>query len=144
MIPRKIPRVALDPRKQSFEQWQPKVTIAYEAARDLNLFANWGIGFKSGGFNPAGTTAIVNGFFNSTFNAGVAVRDDFKKETSSAFEVGAKGRLFDRRLSWDISGYYTEDKNAQVFEFFVGPFGVLRVVENIDKVHILGVEGSLN
>lgn len=134
----------LDPRQQSFEQWQPKITIAYQAAPDLNLFANWGIGFKSGGFNPAGTTAIVNGFFNSTFNAGVLVRDDFAKETSSAYEVGAKGRLFDRRLSWEASVYYTEVTDAQVFEFFVGPFGQLRVVENIDRVEILGIEGSLN
>src|SRR3546814_11364307 len=30
----------------------------------------------------------------------------------------------------------------QFFEFFVGPFGLLRVVSNIDKVELYGAEGS--
>lgn len=138
------PSGALPKRAQSFEQFQPKVTLAYKLSPDVSVFGNWGIGFKSGGFNPAGTVAIVDGFFNTTFNAGVTVRDDFRKETSSAFELGIKGRAFDNALSFELSGYYTDVTDAQVFEFFVGPFGVLRVVENIDKVRIKGIEGSAN
>lgn len=138
------PSGRLDPRSATYTQLQPKINIAYKVSPVFSVFANWGIGFKSGGFNPAGTTAIVNGYFNATVNAGVAVQDSFKKETSSAFEVGLKGKTANNVLNYELSAYYTDSKNAQVFEFFVGSFGVLRVVENIDKVRIFGLEGSLN
>ncbi len=32
----------------------------------------------------------------------------------------------------------------QFFEFFVGAFGLLRIVNNIDDVDIYGVEGAFN
>jgi iron complex outermembrane recepter protein len=74
----------------------------------------------------------------------VNVADDFRKEVSSAFEVGIKGRAFDRRLNFDLAAYYTDVDDSQQFQFFVGPFGVLRVIENIDSVRIQGIEGSVD
>ena len=59
---------------------------------------------------------------------------------SSAYEIGAKGRLFDGRLTLDGTVYNTTVKDMQFFEFFVGPFGLLRVVSNIDRVKIQGAE----
>jgi iron complex outermembrane receptor protein len=46
-------------------------------------------------------------------------------------------------LTYEFAGYYTEVEDMQFFEFFVGTFGLLRVVNNIDEVEIMGVEGSL-
>src|SRR3546814_302103 len=54
------------------------------------------------------------------------------------------GQAFDRKVNFSLAGYYSNVKNLQAFEFFVGTFGSLRVVENIDKVRIYGVEGDLN
>ena len=68
--------------------------------------------------------------------------DIFEKEVDSAYEVGIKGRLFDS-LSYELVGYYTDVTDMQFFEFFVGEFGLLRSVSNIDKVRILGAETSL-
>ncbi|MEH6792437.1 TonB-dependent receptor [Parasphingorhabdus sp.] len=141
------PSGVLAPRSKTFKQLQPKLSLTYKANDDTTLFANWGIGFKAGGFNNAGTEAIVNGYFNAPvsaggINAGLTVDDIFEKEVDSAYEVGIKGRLFDS-LSYELVGYYTDVTDMQFFEFFVGEFGLLRSVSNIDKVRILGAETSL-
>lgn len=142
------PSGVLAPRSQTFKQLQPKVSLTYKASPETTLFANWGIGFKAGGFNNAGTAAIVNGYFNAPvsaggINAGLTVGDVFKKEVDSAYEAGIKGRAFGK-LRYELVGYYTNVKDMQFFEFFVGEFGLLRSVSNIDKVRIYGAEASLN
>ena len=137
------PSGVLLPRKATFKQFEPKISISYAATDNISVFANWGVGFKTGGFNNAGSAAIVDGFFNKAIGAGLSVFDDYKKETSSAFEVGVKGSVMPG-VNFELAGYYTDVKNSQFFEFFVGPFGLLRVVSNIDKVRFKGVEGSFN
>ena len=136
-------------KSKTFRQFEPKVTISYEPAPNTNLYANWGIGFKSGGFNNQGSAAVVAANFNDgvtpgTIDADVTIRDQFKKERSSAFEAGIKGSLFGNRLTYDLAGYYTRINNMQFFEFFVGSFGLLRVVSNIDKVEVKGAELNLS
>ena len=51
-----------------------------------------------------------------------------------------KGEIANGRVTFDLAGYYTEIDDMQFFEFFVGPFGLLRVVSNIDEVEVYGVE----
>jgi iron complex outermembrane receptor protein len=47
-------------------------------------------------------------------------------------------------VSYDLAGFYTKVTDMQFFEFFVGSFGLLRVVDNIDKVDLKGAELNLN
>ncbi len=68
------------------------------------------------------------------------IEDEFDKETSDAIELGWKSRLADGRISFDGAAYYTSVDDLQIFEFLVGPFGLLRVVSNIDEVEITGLE----
>ncbi len=130
----------------SFKQLEPKLSFSFTPNPHTNIYANWGIGFKSGGFNNQGSSATVNQFFNNstgafgTINAGVFINDRYRKERSSAFEAGIKGSLLDNRVTFDLAGYYTRITDMQFFEFFVGSFGLLRVVSNIDKVDVKGVE----
>lgn len=42
-------------RNRSFSQWQPKITLGYEHSDNINWYASYGIGFRSGGFNSIGT-----------------------------------------------------------------------------------------
>lgn len=137
----------LVPQHKTFRQFEPKITLAWHPTDQLNVYANWGIGFKSGGFNNQGSAALINANFNNgvtpgTINAGVNISDQYRKEKSSSFEAGIKGSLFDDRLTFDLAGYYTRVTDMQFFEFFVGSFGLLRVVSNIDRVDIKG--GELN
>jgi len=134
----------LTPQSATFKQLQPKISLSYEPSSDLTVYANWGIGFKSGGFNNQGSSALVDANFNQFFGAGVTIEDRYRKEKSSAFEAGMKGNLFDGALTFDLAGYYTRIDDMQFFEFFVGPFGLLRVVSNIDKVDVFGAELNLS
>ncbi|XHS00078.1 TonB-dependent receptor [Sphingomonas sp. DBB INV C78] len=133
----------IEPQSKTFEQFEPKITFRWEVAPDTNLFANWGIGFKSGGFNNQGSAAIVDQNFNvPPINAGVDIDDQFRKEKSSAFEGGIKGSF--GPVNYSLAGYYTRVTDMQFFEFFVGGFGLLRVVSNIDKVDLKGAELDVN
>lgn len=140
-------------KEATFSEFEPKISLTYDASDDITLFASWGVGFKAGGFNNSGSAATVggginyfiNGLFGTSYadNMGVPlplIADDYKKETSSAFEAGFKGSILDGRIQLNAAGYYTKVTDMQFFEFFVGTFGLLRVVSNIDQVDIKGVE----
>jgi len=137
-------------KSETFSQIQPKVTLTWEPSEDWTWFANWGIGFKSGGFNNSGSAATVDTYINSITGAGepggrsVIIRDVFDKEKSSAAEAGFKARLMGNRLSFEGAIYHTSVDDMQFFEFLVGAFGLLRVVSNIDKVELDGLELAAN
>lgn len=135
---------AIPDQKETFKELQPKLSLRYGLTDDLNIYANWGIGFKSGGFNNQGAAAIVDQNFNQFLGTNVLINDVYRKETSSAFEAGIKGSAANGAITFDLAGYYTTVDDMQFFEFFVGSFGLLRVVSNIDKVDIYGVEFNAN
>ena len=140
-------------RKQTFEEVQPKISVRWNANENWTFFGSWGVGFKSGGFNNQGSEATIDLFFNTPLldPAGVAgglgaqltISDSFKKETSNAFEVGFKSNWADGRVNFEGAVYHTLVDDMQIFNFFVGPFGLLRVVSNIDEVSITGFEAAL-
>ncbi|RDV06113.1 TonB-dependent receptor [Sphingorhabdus pulchriflava] len=146
-----LPTTGTIPDKNAtFKQIQPKISLSWKpGGGDTNIYANWGIGFKSGGFNNQGASATINQFFNNTtgafgtIDADVFINDDYRKEKSSSFEAGVKGSLLDGRVTYDVAGYYTRITDMQFFEFFVGSFGLLRVVSNVDRVDVKGAELNL-
>lgn len=140
-------------QEATFKQLQPKASLTWDVLDNTTLFGSWGVGFKAGGFNNSGSGATVNIFNNNLittvsgtdFAAQIGsslpiITDDYDKETSSAFEAGFKTSIFDGRLKLSGAGYYTDVTDMQFFEFFVGGFGLLRVVSNIDEVNIRGIE----
>ena len=141
-------------KERTFSEFEPKISLTYDVSDDVTLFSSWSVGFKAGGFNNSGSAATVNIFVNGLIEGGLGgslfatdmgvplpiIEDDFEKETSSAFEAGLKGSAFDGRLQFNAAGYYTKVSDMQFFEFVVGSFGLLRVVSNIDKVDMYGVE----
>ena len=131
-------------RSENFSEIQPKLSLSWDAKENLTLFGSWGVGFKSGGFNNTGASATIQNFLVNPGEALdselVAPSDLFRKETSNAFELGFKAQLADNRVGLTGAVFYTEINDMQFFEFFVGPFGLLRVVENIDKVSLTGFE----
>lgn len=134
----------LVPKSAVFDQIEPKVTLSYKPAPGFNIYGNWGIGFKSGGFNNQGSAAIIKTNFVDPLGAQVNITDQYAKEWSSAFEAGLKGSALNNAVTFDLAGFYTQVHNMQFFEFFVGSFGLLRVVSNIDLVDLKGAEFNLN
>ncbi len=132
---------SLPSRNEVFDEVQPKVSIRWDARDNLALFASWGRGFKSGGFNNHGSQATIDLFFNNpAVGAGLSIRDRFEKETSDAFEVGFKSTIAGGQVRLEGALFHTMVDDMQVFNFFVGPFGLLRVVSNIDEASITGGE----
>jgi iron complex outermembrane receptor protein len=131
-------------KSKTFSQFEPKVSLRWAASPDWSVYGDWGVGFKSGGFNNQGSAATIDAFINPIRTASgyspVDISDEYKKEVSTQGEIGVKGRLFDGKLTLDAAVYDTDVKNMQFFEFFVGPFGLLRVVSNIDDVSLDGAE----
>ncbi len=132
----------IPPKSETYDEWQPKVSVSYKPSDAVSLYANWGVGFKAGGFNNQGSNAIVNNNFNIPLGATLLVNDDYRQETSSSFEIGAKGRF--GTVDYSVAAYSTSVDDMQFFEFYTGGFGLLRVVTNIDEVDIQGIELGAN
>ena len=77
-------------------------------------------------------------------NAQLVVSDTYDKEVSSSFELGVKTEWLDRRLRLNAAVFSTDVDDNQFFEFFAGPFGILRIVTTIDELQIQGFEADFN
>jgi iron complex outermembrane receptor protein len=111
------------------------------------VYASYGVGFRSGDFNSLGSEAVTEFWFNSgnpfglgSVGAGLDVNDEYDKEVSQAFEIGLKGAYLDGRLKLNGAVFQTKVDDNQFFEFFAGPFGLLRVVTTIDELELRGAE----
>jgi iron complex outermembrane receptor protein len=145
---------AIPDRNATFSQFQPKVTWSWNAAEDINLYASWGVGFRSGGFNSIGSEALIDLWYNNNgiddsnpgalVDAKLSVNDEYKKEVSTSFEFGSKMEFFDNRLRVNTAIFQTEVEDNQFFEFYAGPFGLMRVVTTIDELEIQGFELDFN
>ncbi len=158
-------------RSRTFDQFQPKLSVNWNLSDDVALYASYGYGFRSGGFNSSGSEATVDVFYgglclgpSTPFDTGLGfdvplglpactadsvrnltdVNDDYDKEVSKAAEIGFKSTLLDRTLAINGAIYHTEVEDMQFFNFFAGPFGLLRVVTNLDEVTIQGFELDFN
>jgi iron complex outermembrane receptor protein len=127
-------------RDTSFNEWQPKISYVYSFTDEFNGYASYGVGFRSGGFNNIGSAATIDNAFGSYPTAPQNVRDDYDKETTDTYELGFKSQWLDNSLRVNGATFYTEVDDYQFFNFFAGPFGLLRVVSNIDSTEIYGAE----
>lgn len=115
-------------REETWDEWQPKITLRYKPTDDSMLFAGYSRGFRSGGFNQTGVGA-----------AGIAgIQDLFDAETADTYEIGAKAEFFDRRLSANMNVYYTRAEGSYFFVF--DPNTSTQNLGNLDRVDYQGVE----
>ena len=136
-------------RSRDFSEWQPKLTWRWSATDNMNVYASWGRGFRSGGFNSIGSEALINFWYNAGYggpgefvDAGLTIRDEYEKEVTDSFEVGVKTLWFEDRLRLNAAVFRNEIDDNQFFEFFAGPFGLMRVVTTIDKAEVSGFEAD--
>jgi iron complex outermembrane receptor protein len=130
------------------------VSWRWSATDAVNVYASWGIGFRSGGFNSLGSSDLIDIWFNTgepqpflynnPVNAQLTIEDEYDKEVSSSFELGIKTQSSNRRFQLNAAVFTTEVDDNQFFEFFAGPFGLLRVVTTIDETTISGFEADFN
>ena len=124
----------------SFHQFEPKVSLAYDLSSDATVYASYGKGFKSGGFNPIGSRQALLAVAAAAGEpaSSVFVQDQFDKEVSTTYEIGAKLRLFDRRLAINAAVFRTNITGAEQFQFI--PSVGLQTTLNIDKIKSKGFD----
>ncbi|WDF72906.1 TonB-dependent receptor [Novosphingobium sp. KACC 22771] len=100
--------------KRSYEKATWKVGVDYNLNAATMLFGTISTGYKAGGFNDgceAGTAA------GCTLPASTLY---YQPETLTAYEIGAKARLFDNKLRLNFSAFHYNYNNLQLTQ--VGPF----------------------
>jgi len=127
--------------KLKFNNFSPEVTISYKPMTDMMLFASWKRGFKSGGFDAG----YVNGALLGTSAAAVARRaagQTFAPEKVNGFEAGLKSTLFDRQLTFNLTGYWYDYDGLQVsvFDTTARAFRI----QNAAKARVKGIEVELS
>ncbi|MFT3977294.1 MAG: TonB-dependent receptor [Sphingomonas bacterium] len=78
------------------DRFDPMVTLAFEAAQNVNLYAKYSTGYRAGGANDR----------SQTFTA-------FGPETVKSYEVGAKMDFLDRKVRLNLAGYIMDRKGTQ-------------------------------
>lgn len=145
-FPGKIPD-----RSANFSEWQPKVSWRWSATDNINVYASWGRGFRSGGFNSIGSEATIDFWYNAGFggpgevvDSNLIIKDEYDKEVTDSWELGLKTMWLEDRLRINGAFFSTTIDDNQFFEFFAGPFGLMRVVTTIDEAEIRGVEADFD
>lgn len=116
-------------REANFHRSEPKVTLNYRPDANVTIFADYGIGFRSGQYNQAGAAAAAEL---------PGVYDLAKPESAYTTEVGVKARLLDGKLHLAATGFHTIDENSFYF-LFVGAVGA-QILVNVDKAELNGAE----
>jgi iron complex outermembrane receptor protein len=123
-------------REETWNDVQPQVILRYEATDDLNVYASYSRGFRSGGFNQTGvgTVAAASGFFG--------VGDLFDQETADTFEVGVKSTFMDGRANFSASAYSTRSEGTYYFIFIAA--NSTQNLGNLDEVEYQGIDLEFN
>ncbi|WP_169829180.1 TonB-dependent receptor [Tsuneonella mangrovi] len=127
----------------SDSNWSPEVTLKYEFTPDLNVFASFKSGFKSGGIdNSALPTSSLTGLGSPDPVVAAAVADGLKFQSERAIggEVGFKSQLDDRRVTLNGTAYYYVFKNLQVQNF--DPVAIQYATLNAGELTTKGIDVS--
>lgn len=111
------------PTERSDSNFSGSIIFSYDVSDTLNLYASYSTGYKPGGFNVS-TNAAFTGFF------------EFEEETAEAFEVGAKGALFDNTFVYAITYFNQEITDFQSNNFVGNGFAL----ENAGSIEVSGIE----
>lgn len=99
-----------------FDDFSPRVSLAYGVTDSSNAYFTYSQGFKGGSFDPRGQTTAA-----PDFNQDGMVSDEeifnfmqFDPEEVDSYEVGYKASQFDGRVNYSIAGFYSDYKDVQV------------------------------
>ncbi|WP_282007940.1 TonB-dependent receptor [Brevundimonas aveniformis] len=117
--------------ERTFEEFTPRISATYELTPEINLYAAYGRGFKSGGFDMRGDAAATP----STVNG-------YDPEIVDSYEVGLRGSLFDRRVWFSTAVFHAAYEGQQITTQRVNAAGtsVVSFVENVGSSTITGWE----
>ncbi|MFV0247425.1 MAG: TonB-dependent receptor [Tenacibaculum sp.] len=107
--------------------WQPKFSLAYKTSKDMLLYANYGRGYRSGGFNTDKT---------------VKFKKTYKPEFTNNYEMGLKTSFLNNRIIFNNSFYYIDFKNQQQYTFIPLTPSIVGIY-NFEESTITGFESEI-
>ncbi len=116
----------------------PEITLKYQASDDVNVFASFKTGFKSGGVdNSALPSASLLGFDDPDPAVRQATADAliYQSETAIGGEIGLKSQFNDRTVTFNATAYYYvfDDLQVQNFDAAAIQFNTLNAGEVTTK-----------
>ena len=116
----------------SFEKTTWKAGLNFSPNEDSLIYASASTGFKAGGFNrgsqafPGADSLVV-----------------FKPETVTAYEIGWKTDLFDKRARLNVAAFYYDYKDLQQSQTFVNDAGTItNQTINATSANVWGIEAE--
>ena len=121
---------AIPVQKDDWDEITGTLKLTYWLNESVSLYGGWDRGFKAGGQNVCKDTASFD----------PACPEPFDSETADNFEIGMKGRFFDRTLSLNLAGFFQTYDNYQVE--VQDEFGLGNSVQTAASVEIKGIESE--
>ncbi len=119
------------PLRETWNRFNPMVTLAYDATDDLHLYAKYATGYRAGGASSR-----------------TANYQSFGPEDVKSYEIGLKSDFWDHRARFNLAGYIMDRKNSQVdissIQSFNGSnFNNLVTINAAGTTKIRGIEADL-
>ena len=114
---------------REFSEFTPRVSVSWEPLDNATLYASWGKGFKSGGFDMRGDAV----FYADTVKG-------YEPEIVETTELGVKGSLADGRLRLNAAVFTSDYTDQQITSQFAIGTTVVSFVDNAGSSSIDGFE----
>ena len=110
-----------------------KVSLRQDVADQVMVYASYATGYKGQGFD------ISTGFTPAR------AANPVRPETSNAYEIGVKSRLFDDKVQLNLTGFWTDFKDFQAQGGVTLPDGtIVPQLSNVGALRSRGVEAELS
>lgn len=110
-----------------------RAALDYKLTDQVMTYASISTGFKSGGFN--------GGFLDTNPANALRQLQPIKPETVTAYEVGFKSDLFDKRLRLNGAAFYYDYSDMQVFNLIPAQAAGALPVQVLDNAPTATIEG---
>lgn len=117
-------------QSKTFSAVSGRLGLRYALSDDANIYATYNRGYKSGGFFGGMATTAQE-------------MEPYDNETLDAYELGLKSEFFDRRVRLNVSGFYYDYKNQQVFAQTTRNGLTVLVLDNAANSKVYGGEAEV-
>ncbi len=109
----------------------PRVALKFDVNSDVNLFISATRGFKSGGWNARGSTAVAN--------------QPFSPEKVWSYEAGLRSEWLNRKLRFNLTAFVQDTADLQTPSAFVNPANgaISFITRNFAGLDNKGVEAEI-
>lgn len=108
--------------------FNPRAVVSYRVTDDLMLYGEAAKGFRYGGVSPA-VPQLPCGLSASA--------SSFGPDSLWSYTIGEKAQLFDRRLTFNLAGFYVKWSNVQTTKLLACGYGI---IQNAGQIESKGLE----